>query len=117
MKWFSNIIITLTVLILLVFGAGGVGVSKCACSGKISLLTPLEQGCCPVESDCMTITVVQLSVGELQSNTDVPQQQPVQLAAAPTFVQPVYCYRPVDIPVVPSRRPPTGFVETIVLRV
>ena len=117
MKWFSNIIITLTMLILLVFGAGGIGVSKCACSGKISFLMPLEQGCCPMDSDCMTITVVHFSAGEFQQSANIPQPQPMQLASAPMFVQPECCHSSVDIPVIPSGRPPTGFVETIVLRV
>lgn len=117
MRLFSNIIITITTLILLVFGAGGVGVLKCACSGKTSLLMPLEQSCCPVNSDCMSVTVVQLSAGELQNNTGVPHPQPVPLAVALAMPQPVCINVPVVIPVFPSGRPPTGFVETSVLRV
>ena len=117
MRLFSNIIITITTLILLVFGAGGVGVLKCACSGKTSLLMPLEQSCCPVNSDCMSVTVVQLSVGELQNNTGVPHPQPVQFAVVPAVPKFECCNISVDIPVISSGHPPTGFVETIVLRV
>ena len=104
-------------LILLVFGAGGVGVLKCECSGKTSLLTPIERGCCPMDSDCMSVTVVQLSAGELQNNTGVPHPQPVPLAVAPAMPKPECRLAPVVIPVIPSGRPPTGFVETTVLRV
>ena len=61
MKTFSKIIISLTVLILLMFGTGGVCIAKCNCSGKTSLVLPLERSCCPSEGDCMTITVAQIS--------------------------------------------------------
>ena len=117
MRLVSNIAITLTTLILLVFGAGGIGVTKCACTGKTSLVIPLEQGCCPVDSDCMSVTVVQLSASEFQQSVDVPQPQPMLLAATPAIPQHECCLRPVTIPVVPSGRPPTGFVKTTVLRV
>jgi hypothetical protein len=61
MKTFSKIIISLTVLILLMFGTGGVCIAKCNCSGKTSLVLPLERSCCPTDGDCMTITVAQIS--------------------------------------------------------
>lgn len=117
MRWFSDIIIALTMLILLVFGAGGVGVMKCDCSGKTSLLTPIERGCCPMDSDCMSVTVLHLSASVMQHNADVPNPQPVTLAVAPAMPKPECRSISVVIPVVPSGRPPTGFVETTVLRV
>ncbi len=104
-------------LMLLVFGAGGVGFAKCACSGRISFLVPLEQNCCPVESDCMTITVVHFSASELQQNNDITHPMPVQLAATHTFRQFEFRSDYAAVPVATPGHPPTGFVETTVLRV
>ena len=66
MKHLSGIIISLTTLVMLVFGAGGLGLTKCACSGRTTLLILDDVGCCPTEGDCMTVTVVSMA------DSDVP---------------------------------------------
>ena len=73
MKLPSKISIVFTLLILLVFGTGGIGIAKCECSGKTSLMLPMERSCCPTESGCMTIKVAQISDYELIQLTDIPQ--------------------------------------------
>lgn len=60
MRQLSGIVISFTTLLLLVFGAGGLGLTKCACSGRTTLLTLDDVGCCPSEGDCMTVTVVSM---------------------------------------------------------
>ncbi|MGX8712057.1 MAG: hypothetical protein ACSW8I_00010 [bacterium] len=77
----ANISITFTTLILLTFGAGGVSLAKCACSGKTSLLTMNDFGCCPSEGDCMTVTTVQLSDSDLPVHVDAPQLIAVAMEA------------------------------------
>ena len=119
MKTLSKIAIALTVLILLVFGTGGVGFAKCSCSGKISLTIPLEQGCCPRESGCMTISVAHFSDYELQQNSDIPQPEmavielPLRLAGCYYDLsdsrKDYFSYHP--------PHPSTDIIGTVVLRV
>lgn len=120
MKSFSIILTSFTVLILLVFGTGGVGVAKCNCSGKTSLVLPLEHGCCPTESDCMSVTIVQLSDYEMQHNNDAPQ--PSVLTVCPVFGLTVHQFVGLfDSPNVrlsdSHHHPPANIVGTVVLRV
>ncbi len=68
MRILANISVTLTTLILLAFGSGGVGLMTCGCSGKTTLAVPLEQDCCPEEGNCMTVTVLQLSDSDLTTS-------------------------------------------------
>lgn len=68
MRRISSIIISVTTLVLLAFGAGGLGLTKCACSGRTALLTLDDGGCCPDEGGCMTVTVVSMP------DSDVPDQ-------------------------------------------
>lgn len=84
MRIVANISITLTTLILLVFGAGGVSVTKCACSGKTSLLTMSDAGCCPSEGGCMSVTSVQLSDSDLPVHFDAPELMPA-VVSLPAF--------------------------------
>lgn len=119
MKVFSKIAITFTVLILLMFGTGGVGFAKCSCSGKISLMIPMDKGCCPMESGCMTISVAHFSDYELQQNSDIPQPEmaviELPLGLADNYFELVdnrngcFSYHP--------PHPPTDIIGTVVLRV
>ncbi|MBO4306909.1 MAG: hypothetical protein J5848_01185 [Bacteroidales bacterium] len=115
MKHFSYISIAFTTLILLVFGSGGVGIEKCACSGKISIANPLSEDCCPNESGCMMVTVVQLSSGEMQHCTDVPMPYPFLTAIFCVAPQPVLerFSEPVSRILFDTR--PPGYVDKIVL--
>ena len=83
MKVLSKIAIAFTVLILMTFGTGGIGVAKCNCTGKTTLVLPIERGCCPTESDCMSITVAHISDFEVQHLIDTPQ--PVAVSHCQVF--------------------------------
>ena len=52
MKVFANISVTFTTLILLLFGASGIGVERCICTGKTTLVLPGAQDFCAGEDDC-----------------------------------------------------------------
>ncbi len=119
MKVLSKIAISFTVLILLMFGTGGIGVAKCSCTGKTTLVLPIERGCCPMESDCMSITVAHISDFEVQHLTDTPQ--PVVIPRFQVFghsdilidrLTKIHESKALDNP-----PPPTDIVGTIVLRV
>lgn len=74
MRTLSHIMVTLSTLVLLLFGSGGIGWQRCACSGRVSLVTPAHQGCCKSGSKCMTVTIKHLSAADLQTDeTSVPQ--------------------------------------------
>ena len=116
MKQLSSIIISVTTLVLLVFGAGGLGLTKCACSGRTALLTLDDRGCCPGEGGCKTVTVVSMP------DSDVPDQcwnAPILNCTsiqAFTLQQPDSCLlRPSIIPL--TFYSPPRFTLTTVLRV
>ena len=119
MKALSKIITSLTVLILLVFGTGGIGVAKCNCSGKTSLVLPIERGCCPTESDCMSITVAHISDYEAPQYIEAPQ--PVVISCCQLFGYPKISISRssliLDSGLLDNPPPPTDIVGTIVLRV
>lgn len=77
MRFVANIAITFTTLILLTFGAGGISVMKCACSGKTTFLTMSNVDCCPTEGNCMSVTTVELSDSSLPDHVDAPELMPV----------------------------------------
>ena len=116
MKHLSGIIIILfTTLLLLAFGAGGLGLTKCACSGRTTLLTLDENGCCPGEGGCMTVTVVSMP------DSDVPDQHwnapMLECANVPAFslVQPsIPLFKPSIIPT-PVYSPPRFTLTTVLL--
>lgn len=120
MKLVSKISIAFTMLIILIFGIGGVGVAKCACSGKTSLVLPMERGCCPMDSDCMSITVAHISDFELQQCNDVPQPLAVSDCHIVGYTDcRFYCFpenREFRLFKYPHH-PPAEFVGTTVLRV
>lgn len=68
MKRLSHIMVTLSTLVLLLFGSGGIGWQRCACTGRVSLVLPATHSCCKSGSKCMTVTVKHLSDATLQSD-------------------------------------------------
>ena len=119
MKVLSKIAISFTVLILLMFGTGGIGVAKCNCTGKTTLILPIERSCCPLESDCMSITVKHISDYVVHHLTDAPQ--PAVIYCCQVFghsgilierLTKIHEYKALD-----NISPPTDIVGTVVLRV
>lgn len=104
-------------LILIVFGSSGVGIVKCSCSGKISMANPVSHKCCPTESDCMTVTVVHFSTGEMQHCVDIPHLYPMMLSLDydnSELLQSIYsptCNKPY------FQSSPPGHIDKTVLRV
>ena len=64
-KGLSHIMVSLSVLLLLVFGAGGMGWQRCSCSGRVSLLSIADRGCCARGSSCMVVTVSPVSTADV----------------------------------------------------
>lgn len=64
MKRLTNILATIIALIVFTFCGGGVSMSKCACTGRVSMVMPGDLGCCPTEGGCMTVTTLQVSASE-----------------------------------------------------
>ena len=89
--------VSLSVLLLLVFGAGGMGWQRCSCSGRVSLLSIADGGCCARGSSCMVVTVSPVSTA------DVSQTVPQVGAAVMDFA--VVCY---EWPTVQQQRVPAG---------
>ena len=119
MKMFSHIIVAFTMLIILTFGGGGVSLVKCACSGRTSIVLPLERGCCPEESGCMTVEVVPFSASEMQQSVDIdiPVPEPMMLPELQTAMISDGFRIQELLPVRLSGQPPTEAVGTMVLRV
>ena len=65
MRTVSHIMITLSTLMMLLFGSG-IGWQRCTCTGKVSLVLPAQHDCCKRGSSCMTVTITQLSTADLQ---------------------------------------------------
>ena len=82
MKMLSKIAISFTMLILIMFGTGGICVAQCSCTGKTTLMLPIERGCCPMESDCMTITVAHISDYEAPTFDDTLPSPPTSPSAS-----------------------------------
>jgi len=119
MKRLSGIMVACAVLMLLAFGAGGVGVQRCACTGKISFVS-LTGGRCCKSSACMTVRVAQVSTAEQQPSVefasvpvcDCPNLLPWQEECCPA----VWSLQPVALPEVDGG-PPGGCSHIVVLRV
>ncbi len=84
MKKLSHMMVSLSVLLLLVFGAGGIGWQRCSCSGRVSLLSIEDNGCCARGSSCMVVTVSQVSTAEVS--------QPAPQVGADVMDYAVVCY-------------------------
>ena len=81
MKRLSHIMVSLSVFLLLVFGAGGMGCQRCSCSGRVSILL-LDDGCCNRGSDCMDVKVSPVSVADMVQNVSplvVAQMSPMSV--------------------------------------
>ena len=76
MKRAVNIFLSTVMLILMLFGASGVSVEKCSCTGRIMLTIPTDAGCCPGENGCMTLKTIHLSdyVPSVTAHVDMPLQ-------------------------------------------
>ena len=117
MKRLANITTTLIALIILILCGGGVSMTKCACSGKVTLLKLNDIGCCPSEGGCMTVTTLHVSESNLTDGVDMPQMMSFSL---PTFELPVSTpmgIHPVAIPSFPADIAPPGISQSMVLRV
>ncbi|MBR4738759.1 MAG: hypothetical protein IK058_02010 [Bacteroidales bacterium] len=117
MRRLANITTTLTALIILVFCGGGVSMTKCACTGKVSLLKINNSGCCPSEGGCMTVTTLHVSESDLTDGVDMPQMMPASL---PSFEVPISTYPGIHrevIPSFPADIAPPGISQCMVMRV
>ena len=65
MKKLSHIMVSLSVLLLLVFGSGGMGCQRCSCSGRVSILFLDDSGCCSRGSGCMDVKVSPVSPADI----------------------------------------------------
>lgn len=65
MKNLSHIMVSLSVLLLLVFGSGGMGCQRCSCSGRVSILFLDDSGCCSGGSGCMDVRVSPVSAADI----------------------------------------------------
>ncbi len=81
MNRLSHIMVTLSTLMLLLFGTGGIGWQRCSCTGKVSLVLPAQQGCCSRGSTCMTVTISHLSAADLQTEGAALPQVEVHILA------------------------------------
>ena len=63
--------VTLSTLMLLLFGSGGIGWQRCSCSGRVCLVLPAQQGCCNSGSSCMKVTITHLSTADIQPDEPV----------------------------------------------
>ena len=110
--------VTCSVLVLVLFGAGGIGWQRCSCTGHVSLVSPSGDGCCN-SSSCMTVKVLHVSTAELQQDV-----QPVVCAAVPCAVvqsmEDAVCCRDVrksPMAAVVDTGPPSDWRQHIVMRV
>ena len=117
MKRRANILITVTALIVLTFCGGGISLSRCDCSGKISLMLPGDKDCCPTEGSCMSVTTLQVSDCNLTASVDLSHVPAVLtfVAEPPTWVYPITnttknSHHRTDIA-------PPGVVQSMVMRV
>lgn len=122
MKRVANIVVSFTVLILLLFGTGGLSLMRCSCSGKVSLVLPSDNNCCPIESNCMTVNVWKVSdaAPTLQETVDVGEFVALHpVAILPTFISMdvVFNLMRWPMPLVDSRPPGRVCSSVEVLRV
>lgn len=71
MKRIQQTAVTLALLAVLLFG-GGVGLSRCLCTGQTRLLLPTNGKCCIPHSSCMEVTVVTLSPADETCSLTLP---------------------------------------------
>ena len=120
MRRATNIFLSVIMLTMMLLGTTGVSVEKCSCTGKVSLVLPMENGCCPDEGGCMTLKSMQLSdyMPTMTASLDlpvmpmlfavIPPTAPVALSGHNTLCPYNHC----------SETPPGGLAQTVaVLRV
>ena len=74
MKRATNTLFSVIMLTMILLGTSGVSLEKCSCTGKISLVLPTGDDCCPDEGDCMTLKSMQLSdyIPTMTAGLDIP---------------------------------------------
>ena len=117
MKRLENIVTAVTLLVLLTFCGGGIGLVKCACSGKVSFLLPDRHGCCPTEGGCMTVTTLQVSDSNLSDGVDMPRTMPVALPAFEFPERSCKDIRSAAVATCPADMAPPGITHSMVRRV
>lgn len=118
MKRIANILVSSILLILTLMGTEGVSVERCSCTGQISLVIPVTDGCCPNESGCMTIETMHLSdyLPTVSTCIDTPPQ-PLFIALFKPYSPTLSSAWRLDNPKT-EEAPPGTTVETVtVLRV
>lgn len=117
-KNLSCIMVTCSVLMLLLFGAGGIGWQKCSCTGHVSLVSPSGDSCCK-GSSCMTVKVLHVSAAELQQNVQLVDCVVVPCAVAWSMVDSVCCsdVRKTLETAIVDTGPPLDWRHHIVMRV
>ena len=97
MKVLANISVTFTTLILLLFGASGIGMERCICTGKTTVMLPGahdfcndEEDCCGDDKDCNddcdTVVIVSLSDYLADSLVFSSQALPTINHPLPTYI-------------------------------
>lgn len=117
-KNLSCIMVTCSVLMLLLFGAGGIGWQKCSCTGHVSLVSPSCDSCCK-GSSCMTVKVLHVSAAELQQNVQLVDFTVVPCAVVWSMVDSVCCSDERKTPEadIVDTGPPQDWRHHIVMRV
>lgn len=83
MKRATNIVFSAILLTMILLGTSGVSVEKCSCTGKVSLVLPMDDGCCPGEGGCMTVKSMELS--DYMPTTAASLDMPMQPVLFPVF--------------------------------
>ena len=122
MKRIANIVVSFTVLILLLFGTGGLSLMRCSCSGKVSLVLPTDKSCCPTEGNCMTVKVwkvsdAALTLQETVGGSEVVAAHPVAVLPSFLFQDRVLNLMRWPMPLVDSRPPGRVCTSVEILRV
>lgn len=117
-KNLSGIMVTCSVLMLLLFGAGGIGWQTCSCTGHVSLVSPSGDSCCN-GSSCMTVKVLHVSTAELQQDVQLVDCTVVPCAVVRSMEDAVCCraVRKTPEAVIVDTGPPLDWRHHIVMRV
>ena len=118
MRRATNIFLSVIMLTMMLLGTSGVSVEKCSCTGKVSLVLPMEGGCCPGEGGCMTLKSMQLSdyMPTVTASLDLPVM-PMLFAVIPPELSASY-FSIFNSQFSICKAPPGGLAQTVaVLRV
>ena len=122
MKRTSEIVISFTVLILLMFGTGGLSLEKCSCSGKVRFVLPADGPRCPKKGSCMTVKIWKVSDAAPVHQKTVCQGlegavQPVAVLPEHLFYDRINNHWRYPAPPVDSRPPGRTCTSVTILRV